>query len=195
MLERRYRDQISDPKALELLDSMILDARRIRALVLDLLAFTEISVPELIAVDLVDTGELLREAANKLRLDIEETGATLAFSDLPSVRAVKAHLAQLFEHLISNSLKYRSGDPPRITVSASRERDFWLFRFQDNGIGIAPEYQLRIFGLFKRLHGREIPGTGMGLAICQKIIERNGGEMWVESEPGRGSTFCFTLPA
>ena len=104
------------------------------------------------------------------------------------------HLAQLFQNLISNALKYRSNQPPRIAVSALEQEQNWLFTVEDNGIGIQPEYQAQIFGIFKRLHGSEYPGTGIGLAICKKIVDRHGGSIWVESEPGKGSRFSFTLP-
>ncbi|MCW5978174.1 MAG: PAS domain-containing protein [Bryobacteraceae bacterium] len=195
LLERRYRDQFRDPKALEVLDNMIEGARRIRALVLDLLAYTEIGMPNLIKNEPVDSNEALDEAIRGLEPEIRACGAKLSAGRLPTLRGVRAHLAQLFQNLVSNAIKYRSDRPLRISVSAKQEQDMWIFRFADNGIGIAPEYQRRIFGVFKRLHGREIPGTGMGLAICQKIIERNGGEMWVESQPGSGSVFYFTWPA
>jgi len=101
----------------------------------------------------------------------------------------------LFQNLVSNALKYRSDRPPRVVISAKQQDDSWLFAFQDNGIGIPKEFQTQIFGLFKRLHNKnDYPGTGIGLAICQKVVERYGGRIWVESEVGQGSTFFFTLP-
>jgi signal transduction histidine kinase len=103
-------------------------------------------------------------------------------------------LMQLFQNLISNSIKYRSEETPRIHVSAERDAEGWLFAVRDNGIGIDPEDAGRVFGMFKRLHGSEIPGTGIGLALCKKIVERQGGRIWVESEKGRGATFKFTIP-
>jgi signal transduction histidine kinase len=103
-------------------------------------------------------------------------------------------LMQLFQNLISNSIKYRSEATPRIHVSAEKDAEGWLFAVRDNGVGIAAEDADRVFGMFKRLHGSEIPGTGMGLALCKKVVERQGGRIWVESEAGRGATFKFTIP-
>jgi len=110
------------------------------------------------------------------------------------VTAEEIVLLQVFQNLISNSIKYRSKEIPRIHVSAARDAEGWLFAVRDNGIGIDPQDAGRVFGIFKRLHGREISGTGIGLALCKKIVERKGGRIWVESEAGRGATFKFTIP-
>jgi light-regulated signal transduction histidine kinase (bacteriophytochrome) len=105
-------------------------------------------------------------------------------------------LQQVFQNLIVNAIRYRNNFPPRITIAAVLQNDNWLFSVQDNGTGIEPQFKEQIFGVFKRLHsGADYPGTGMGLAICQRIIERAGGRIWVDSEPGQGSTFYFTIPA
>jgi signal transduction histidine kinase len=103
-------------------------------------------------------------------------------------------LTQLFQNLISNSIKYRSEETPRIHVEAEKDGEGWLFAVRDNGIGIDPQDAARVFGMFRRLHGNEISGTGIGLALCKKIVERKGGRIWVESETGRGATFKFTIP-
>jgi len=115
---------------------------------------------------------------------------------MPVVYGYSGHFLQLFQNLVGNALKYRGTEPPRVHVSCRREksRDF-TFAVSDNGIGIDPVYHSKIFGIFKRLHGKQIPGTGMGLAICQRVVERYSGRLWVESSAGGGSTFCFTLPA
>jgi light-regulated signal transduction histidine kinase (bacteriophytochrome) len=110
------------------------------------------------------------------------------------VLAEEVMVTQLFQNLISNSIKYRGDETPRIHVSAEKSAEGWLFAVRDNGIGIDPQDAGRVFGIFKRLHGQEIPGTGIGLALCKKIVERKGGRIWVESEAGRGATFKFTIP-
>jgi chemotaxis family two-component system sensor kinase Cph1 len=130
-----------------------------------------------------------------LNLDaaIAESGAIVTSDPLPTVMAEEVMLMQLFQNLISNSIKYRGAEAPRIHVSAERDAEGWLFAVRDNGIGIDPQDSERVFGMFKRLHGSEIPGTGIGLAICKKVVERQSGRIWVESEPGRGATFKFTI--
>jgi chemotaxis family two-component system sensor kinase Cph1 len=120
--------------------------------------------------------------------------AVITHDALPQVSADFNELLQLFQNLIDNGLKYRRNEAPRIHVSAEQRRDEWLFSVRDNGLGIDPKYYDQIFGIFKRVHGREYPGNGIGLAICKKIVERRKGRIWVESEPKTGSTFYFTLP-
>lgn len=119
----------------------------------------------------------------------------MSYAELPAVRMRKVHLQQLFQNLIGNAIKYRSGDAPRISLSTEINDGRWVFRIQDNGIGIDPEYKEKIFGLFKRLHTNDqYSGTGIGLALCQRIVDRYRGRIWVESEPGKGSAFFFTVP-
>ncbi len=113
---------------------------------------------------------------------------------LPTVVAKEAMLMQIFQNLIGNSIKYRGETAPTIHISAERTAEGWLFSVRDNGIGIDPADAKLVFGMFKRLHGKEIPGTGIGLALCRKVVERQGGRIWVESEAGRGATFKFTIP-
>jgi PAS domain S-box-containing protein len=133
-------------------------------------------------------------AVGNLRRTIEEAGATVSCGRLPVVAADFGRLSQLLQNLISNGIKYRSESSPEVKITAESDGDYWRFCVADNGSGIPPEYHERVFRVFKRLHGREIPGTGIGLALCRRIVERHGGRMWVESEPGRGSRFYFTLP-
>lgn len=139
--------------------------------------------------------QVVETVRKNLAAAITESGAEIVFADLPEVRGDSAPLVHLFQNLISNALKYRSKQPPRVSIDAVDDGEMWKFSVADNGIGIPREFHTQIFGIFKRLHDRsEYPGTGIGLAICQKIVERYGGRIWVESEPGCGSTFFFTLP-
>ena len=126
---------------------------------------------------------------------IKESGARIGIAALPRVRMHDFHLEQLLQNLIGNSLRYRSSAPPLIFVASEQRDKEWLFSVRDNGIGIDPQYKEQIFEIFKRLHSADAyPGTGMGLAICKRIVERSGGRIWVESERDRGSTFFFTIP-
>jgi light-regulated signal transduction histidine kinase (bacteriophytochrome) len=127
---------------------------------------------------------------------MRESGATITHDDLPVVVFPESQLVQLFQNLIGNAIKYHHADrAPKVHVSAAREGSWQKFCVEDNGIGIRREYLERIFGVFKRLHKDEYPGVGVGLAICKRIVERQGGRIWAESEFGAGTTFCFTLPA
>jgi signal transduction histidine kinase len=194
MLDRKYGTKL-EPKALEYLGFCVEGAHRMERLITDLLAYSQAgkSVEEPAA--LVDVNQVLADVRKNLASTIVETGTMFTVSPLPNLRADPVPLTHLFQNLISNAIKYRSERPPEINVSAMVDGDFWRFAVQDNGIGIAAEFRRQVFGLFKRLHDREsYPGTGIGLAICQKIVERLGGRIWVESELGIGSTFLFTLP-
>ena len=127
-------------------------------------------------------------------MPLDESNATLTVDELPRVRAHEAHMVSLFQNLIANSIKYRSDAPPQIHLTVNEVDGMHRFAVSDNGIGIQPEYHGKIFMAFKRLHGNNIPGSGIGLAICKRVVERYGGRIWVESEAGKGSTFLFTLP-
>ncbi len=143
----------------------------------------------------IDADIVLQWALMNLRGIIQETGAVITSDGLPQIEADQGQMAQLFQNLIGNALKYRSEQTPRIHISAEKRADEWVFSVSDNGMGISAEYNDRIFDLFKRLHGSKIPGTGLGLALCKRIVENHGGRIWVESEVGKGSTFSFTIPA
>jgi two-component system CheB/CheR fusion protein len=169
-------------------------ALRIEALLKALLAYWEVTGREHDGFASLDSAAVLAGALFNLQAAIAESGAIVTSDPLPTVVAEEVMLAQLFQNLISNSIKFRGEGTPRIHVSSERDADGWLFSVQDNGIGIEPQDAGRVFGMFKRLHGTEIPGTGIGLALCKKIVERKGGRIWVESEPGRGATFKFTIP-
>jgi light-regulated signal transduction histidine kinase (bacteriophytochrome) len=163
-------------------------------LVRDLLAYTQVTGTD--DVEETDAMQVLSETLADLGNSIAENSARITHGELPLVKIHKVHLRQLFQNLTANALKYRSERPPLIHVTAEKQAGQWLFSFSDNGIGIAAEYRESIFGLFKRLHGSNAySGTGIGLAICKRIVERYGGRIWVESALGEGSTFYFTLPA
>jgi light-regulated signal transduction histidine kinase (bacteriophytochrome) len=169
--------------------------KRMRELLADLLAYTQVNAGEQRTVELIDVNRIFQKAIENLGTAITDSQAVVTRDDLPMVAGQEAHFLQLFQNLIGNAIKYRGEKTPRIHVSAARQDRDWRFAVSDNGIGIAPEYHQKIFGVFKRLHGKSIPGTGIGLAICQRVVHRHGGRIWVESEPREGATFCFTLPA
>jgi two-component system CheB/CheR fusion protein len=168
-------------------------ALRIETLLKALLAYWEVSGREQDSFASVDCGAVLAKTLLNLEAGIAESGAIVTSDPLPTVVAEEVMLIQLFQNLISNAIKFRGGETPRIHISADRDGEGWLFSVRDNGIGIEPQDADRVFGMFKRLHGSEIPGTGIGLALCRKIVERKGGRIWVESEAGRGATFKFTV--
>jgi two-component system CheB/CheR fusion protein len=169
-------------------------ALRIEALLKALLAYWEITDRERDSFAPIDCGTVLAKALLNLQVAIAENGAIVTSDPLPTVVAEEVLLTQLFQNLISNSIKYRGKEAPRIHVSAERDAEGWMLAVRDNGIGIDPQDADRVFGMFKRLHGSEIPGTGIGLALCKKVVERKGGRIWVESEIGRGAIFKFTIP-
>src|SRR5579862_8574056 len=192
-LEKQYAS-LFDDKAHQYLSFIVSGAQRMELLLRDLLAYSQLGVMSEGRPGLVDCGEVMEKVLLNLRASIEENGASVTFDDLPEVQAHEIQLVQLLQNLVGNGIKYRSADPPQIHVTAKRRAIDWLFSVRDNGIGIQPEYAQQVFGIFKRLHGNTYPGTGIGLAICQRIVERYGGRIWVESVPGEGSLFCFTLP-
>ena len=169
-------------------------AVRIEALVKGLLAYWEITERGSKSLVPLDCNEVLAKALLNLQSAIAESGAIVTSDPLPTVPAEELMLMELFQNLIANSIKYRGGETPKIHLAAERNANAWLFSVRDNGIGIDPQHAQRVFGIFKRLHGKEIPGTGIGLALCKKIVERHGGDIWVESEPGQGATFKFAIP-
>jgi len=170
-------------------------AQRMRALIVDLLAYSRVERQD-VEGTATDGEAVLEQAVRDLRLTIAESGAVVTHDPLPTVVTVPGQLKQVLENLLSNALKFRGPAPPRVHLSAQRQRTEWVFSVRDNGIGLDPQYAHRIFQMFQRLHTRrEYPGTGIGLAICKRIVERHGGRIWVESAPGQGATFYFTLPA
>jgi PAS domain S-box-containing protein len=199
LLLRRYRGHL-DGEAETCIRFITEGTTRMGSLLADLLAYTRVTgkgkdgepIEDTATVDL---NRVLQAVLENCRTAIAETDAIVTSAPLPRVRGHETHFLQLLQNLISNALKYRGDRPPRIHVDTERQNGWWRIAVMDNGIGIAPEYHKLIFGVFKRLHGRSIPGTGIGLAICQRVVERYDGQIWVESEPGNGATFFFTLPA
>ena len=157
-------------------------------------AYAEIGAGPEKPVGTVDLNAVLDSVRHNLQVAIDESGAHLHVDRLPSLRVYEGHFVSLFQNLIENAIKYRSDRSPDIRISFERTAEQLRLRVADNGIGIAPEYHEKIFSPFKRLHGKQIPGTGIGLAICRRVLERYGGRIWVESEVGKGTTFIFTLP-
>ena len=193
LLGREYAGKLGE-EADKFISYSVEGALRIEALLKALLAYWEVTEREQDSFASIDCGAVLAKALLNLQAAIAESGAIVTSDPLPTVVAEEVMLMQLFQNLISNSIKYRGEETPRIHVSAERDAEGWLFAVRDNGIGIDPQDADRVFGMFKRLHGSEIPGTGIGLALCKKVVERQGGRIWVESEAGRGATFKFTIP-
>jgi light-regulated signal transduction histidine kinase (bacteriophytochrome) len=165
-----------------------------QALINDLLAYSRVGTKARPFAP-TDCAAIVDRAMADLRVAIAESGTRISCAPLPVVMADAMQLAQLFQNLLGNAIKFRSAGTPQVHIEAEAGDGDWHFAVRDNGIGIAPEYFDRIFVLFQRLHGRrEYPGTGIGLALCRKIVERHGGRIWVESAPGAGSVFRFTLP-
>ena len=193
LLVKGYRGQL-DGKAGVCVDIITKGAKHMRDLLADLLSYTSLGADKAEADEAIDLNTLVQKVKENLKTAIEESSAVVTSGELPTIRGRDARFVQLFQNLIGNAIKYRSESPPRIHVSAEQRNDEWCFAVSDNGIGIEPEYYQTIFGVFKRLHGQAIPGTGIGLAICQRVVERSGGRIWVESQVGHGATFYFTLP-
>ncbi|MBI5394542.1 MAG: PAS domain S-box protein [Verrucomicrobia bacterium] len=195
LLAERYRGRL-DKEADEFIAYAVEGAKRMQEQLNDMLVFSRIGRSQK-PFELVDCEAVVRAAVSGLKAVIQESGAEIARGPLPVVMGDVKQLAQVFEQLLGNALKFRRAEePPRISIQAGLNGKEWLFAVRDNGIGIEPQYLERMFTLFCRLHPRgKYPGTGMGLAICKKIVERHGGRICAESEPGKGSTFCFTLPA
>jgi PAS domain S-box-containing protein len=183
-----------DSKASIFVDNIVDGTTRMRDLLSDLLAYTEIRNPDEEPMESVDLNVVVENVRQNLKASIDESGAVVTSDRLPVLRAYRAHFEPLFQNLIGNAIKYRDAQSPRIHVSVQKADGELRFTVSDNGIGIDPEYHQQIFEVFRRLHGKKIPGTGVGLAICQRVVERYGGRIWVESKYGEGSTFLFTLP-
>ncbi len=193
LLARRYRSKL-DADADEFIAYAVDGASRMQSLINALLSYSRLETKTKEFVP-VDCQAVFERVVINLKPTIEESGATVTSEPLPRVKGDPTQLAQLFQNLIGNGIKFRGQKPPLIQVSADRNESHWLFTVRDNGIGIDPQYAERIFVIFQRLHTKaEYPGTGIGLAICKKVVERHGGAIWVESRVNEGSTFYFTIP-
>lgn len=195
LLHRGYRDKL-DPEGGEFLTYIEKAASRMSLLVKDLLIYAQVGDQNAYAAKPVAIASVLLQAETNLEQSLAQAEAEVAHGELPTVLGNEGQLVQLFQNLIGNAVKYCALDhKPRVHIKAENHSgNEWLFAISDNGIGIAPDYQEVIFGAFKRLHGQDVPGTGIGLAICRRIVERHGGRIWVESSGvGHGATFFFTL--
>jgi light-regulated signal transduction histidine kinase (bacteriophytochrome) len=195
LLQKKFGGQLG-PTGEQYIGYTIQGATRMENLLRDLRTFTQVSTLGKDPTGDIDAGEILKKTLLNLQVALDDSGASVTSGPLPRVRMYKFQLEQIFQNLIGNAIRYRdAGQSPRVHVAAERRGEEWLFSIADNGIGIELQFQEQIFGMFKRLHSAaEYTGTGMGLAICQRAIERAGGRIWVESEPGKGSTFYFTIP-
>lgn len=193
LLERRYHDRL-DQNANDFIAYAVDGAARMKTLINDLLAYSRVGTRGK-PFEPTRCEAVVAQVVENLKVSIEENQATVRWGALPEILADSTQLTQLFQNLISNAIKFHGEAPPIVEIRAERQSEQWLFRVRDNGIGIDPQYADRIFVIFQRLHNRtDYPGTGIGLAICKKIVERHGGTIWLESKPGQGSTFCFTIP-
>lgn len=194
LLARRYRGQLG-PDGDDFIAFAVDGARRMQMLIEDLLAYSRVgSKPA--EFKPADMNAVFETAVRNLEVTIREASAEVTKAQLPVVMADFKQMVQLLQNLIANAIKFHSHRPPAVTLTAFRKDDHWLFAVTDNGIGIDPAFSEKVFVIFQRLHGKgEYPGTGIGLAICKKVVERHGGRIWVESEPGQGSTFYFTVLA
>jgi PAS domain S-box-containing protein len=195
LLQRRYQGQL-DARADEFIAHAVDGAARMQKLIDDLLAYSRVGRAGT-ALELTECGAALDQALKSLSVVLQESGAKVNRGELPTVLAIPTQLTLLFQNLVGNALKFRYEDRPvEIDIGAQRQGDDWVISVKDNGIGIDPQYFERIFLIFQRLHSRaEYPGTGLGLALCKRIVEQHGGRIWVESTPGSGTTFFFTLNA
>jgi signal transduction histidine kinase len=184
----------ADSEAALCVENIVSGAARMSDLLADLLAYCEVGATPPGSTETVDLNQVVETVRRNLQASIDESRASILADPLPVLSAHPTHLVRLLQNLVGNAIKYRNQRPPEIHISAQEADGQRRFAVSDNGIGIEPEHHEEIFQVFKRLHGGDIPGTGVGLAICQRVVEGYGGRIWVESRPGAGSTFFFTLP-
>lgn len=194
LLAKRYKDKLDDD-AHDFINFAVDGATRMQTLISDLLNYSRVGTQGKSLVP-TDSDALFKRVLESLQISIGESEAEIVSDSLPMVMADPQQLGQLFQNLLTNAIKFHGEEPPRVRISTERAGNDWKFSFCDNGIGISQEHSDRIFIIFQRLHTKtEYPGTGIGLAICKKIVERHGGRIWIEPSPGGGTTFCFTISA
>ncbi|MDF2437144.1 MAG: response regulator receiver sensor signal transduction histidine kinase [Bacteroidota bacterium] len=192
LLQKKFGDKL-DGEANEFMEFVVSGSKRMKTLINDLLEYSRINRAD-VALDPVDCNMVLKEVLQNLSNSIKDSNAVVESEELPVIRGNRIQMVQLFQNLIGNSVKFRSDKDPLIKIGVKKIEGYFLFSVEDNGIGIKKEYSNRIFEIFQRLHSMQhYPGTGIGLAICMKIVQRLGGEIWMESEFGKGSTFFFTI--
>lgn len=193
LLRDDYKEVLDDT-ALVFIKGAANSAARMRLLIDDLLHYARVG-SKVRKLEPIALGPVLEGALDNLSVRIAETQSSITHSELPTVLADEILISDVFQNLLSNAIKFRGEEPPQVHVYASKEEDRWIIRVKDNGIGFDPRQASRLFDIFQRLHSdSEYPGTGIGLAICKKIVEQHGGRLWAESVPGKGSTFSFSLP-
>jgi len=193
LLANRYKDKLDDD-ARDFIGFAVDGATRMQSLIIDLLNYSRVGTRGK-SFKTVNCEAILERVLASLKLMMSESGTVVTHDPLPTLIGDDMQLGQLFQNLLANAAKFRSENSPQIHISAERNGNEWTFSLRDNGIGIAPEYAERIFLIFQRLHSKsEYAGTGIGLAVCKKIVERHGGRIWVNSQLGSGATFYFTIP-
>ena len=193
MLDRKLRGTLA-PEAQQYIKYAVLGVGRMGELLDSLLTYAKVSRED-VTLEPLDLTKLMAHVLDDLQVSVTESGATIEVGELPTVRGDKSQIARVFANLISNAIKFRGEDPPKIFVTATKDENHWCFTVRDEGIGFPNEYAEKIFDIFQRLHRAEkYPGTGIGLAISKKIVEQHGGEIWATSAEGQGTSFFFTLP-
>ena len=194
LLERRYKGKF-DEDADDYIKFIVDGAQRMKLLIDDLLSYSRVNTKGN-EFSLIEMDKVMNNVLSNLQFTSEESSAEITVQEpLPTILGDESQMIHVFQNLIANGIKFNDKESPKISVLAEQDNDGWIFSVSDNGIGIAPQYQAQIFEIFKRLHDKDdYPGTGIGLAICQKIVERHGGKIWVESKPGDGSIFYFNIP-
>ena len=194
LLEEKYHDKL-DQDGKEYIYFITDGAKKMNILIKDLLSYSRITT-QANPLEWLDLEPILNDAVFNLQEAIKESGAIITYDPLPTLKVDRTQFLQLFQNFLSNAIKFRGEDPPKIHIGVKRLSNKWVFSIKDNGIGIDPKYHDRLYNIFYRLHTKEeYPGTGIGLPICKKIVQRYGGEVWVESDLGKGSTFYFTIKA